>query len=113
MAKYLNVAGTEASVGDTILVYTQINEGEKTRLQIFEGILIAVNNRKENTSFVVRKIATDSIGVERIFPVDSPTVAKIEVKRKGKVKRAKLSYLRGKVGKMATKVKQEVSNTAK
>lgn len=108
MAKYFTYQGKSISVGDVVRVHQKIQEDtEKFRIQIFEGIIIAVNNREKNKSIVVRKMAVGSIGVERIFPVESPNVTKIEVKEKGDVRRAKLFYLRGRVGKKAMKVKRK------
>lgn len=90
-------------VGDTVRVHQSIKEGDKSRVQIFEGVVIAIHKHDDPT-FVVRKIATGGIGVEKIFPLHAPTVVKIEVKKTGFVRRAKLYYLRDRVGKSATKV---------
>ncbi|MFH1577467.1 MAG: 50S ribosomal protein L19 [Candidatus Omnitrophota bacterium] len=90
-------------VGDTVKVMTKIREGDKMRLHPFEGIVIARKGRGYKTSFTVRKISYGE-GVERVFPLHSPRVERIEILRQGKVKRAKLYYLRGRVGKAATKV---------
>ena len=92
------------SVGDTVKVYFRIVEGTTERIQVFEGIVIAKNNVGIRRTFVVRKISY-GVGVERIFPLHSPRIDRIEVVRKGKVRRAKLYYLRSKVGK-AAKVKE-------
>jgi len=103
----------EFEIGDTVKVHYRIVEGEKERIQVFEGIVIALNNKGLSKTFTVRKISFE-IGVERIFPVISPRIAKIEVVRKGKVRRAKLYFLRSRTGKSA-KVKerrQKVSKTA-
>lgn len=95
MANHLTWKETEARVGDLISVYQKIEEEGKTRTQVFEGILIAVRGRGENKSFRVRKISADGVGVERIWPLISPWITKIVVKKKGgKVRRAKLFYLR-------------------
>ena len=93
------------SVGDTISVHQKIVEGDKTRTQIFKGIVIGIKGHEGLKSFIVRKIATASIAVEKIFPLETPTITKIELVKKGKVRRAKLYYLRDRVGKKATKVK--------
>lgn len=106
MAQYLDIQDKKVSIGDTIAVHQNIVEGGKTRVQIFEGIVIAIQNREENKSFTVRKIATNSIGVEKIFPVLLPSIVKVDVKRKGAVRRSKLYYLRGMIGKRASKVKE-------
>lgn len=92
------------SVGDTVKVYFKIVEGTTERIQAYEGLVIAINNSGIRTTFVVRKIAY-GVGVERIFPVYSPKVEKVEVIRKGRVRRAKLYYIRKKLGKRA-KVKE-------
>lgn len=95
------------NAGDTVRVHQEILEGEKKRVQVFEGIVIAVKNRDTGKSFTVRKIGANSIGVEKIFPVQLPSIKKIEVKRQGDVRRSKLYYLRGKIGKAATRVKEK------
>lgn len=88
------------SAGDTLVVQVRITEGERTRLQAFEGVCLARSGAGLNESFTVRKISYGE-GVERVFPVYSPLVEAIEIKRKGKVRRAKLYYLRGLRGKSA------------
>ena len=88
------------SAGDTVRVMVRIKEGERERLQAFEGVVIAKNGGGLNESFTVRKLSFGE-GVERVFPLYSPNVAEIEVKRRGKVRRAKLYYLRGRQGKSA------------
>ena len=93
--------------GDTIRVYQKIQEGEKVRSQIFEGVVLGIRGRGENKSFMVRKIAVGGIGVERIWPVGSPLIEKVVVKKKGKIGRAKLYYLRKRTGKMAVKVEEQ------
>lgn len=95
----------EFGVGDTIKVSTSVKEGEKSRTQIFQGIVIAIRGTGEGRNFIVRKIAVGSIGVEKIFPINTPTVTGIEIVKKGKVRRAKLYYLRDLIGKKATKIK--------
>ena len=91
--------------GDTIRVYQTVREGNKTRIQIFEGLVIRIKGHGGLKSFTVRKIATGGIGVERIFPEESPTVTKVEVTKRGQVRRAHLGYLRSREGKRATGVK--------
>jgi len=86
--------------GDTVVVHVKVVEGDRERLQAFEGVVIARRNAGSNSSFTVRKISYGE-GVERVFPLYSPTVAKIDVKRKGDVRRAKLYYLRNLTGKAA------------
>lgn len=91
--------------GDTVKVHVKVKEGNRERIQIFEGIVIKRQNGGLRETFTVRKIAY-GVGVERTFPVHSPMIDKIEVIRRGKVRRAKLYYLRGRIGKAATKVKE-------
>src|ERR1051325_7431075 len=86
--------------GDTVVVQVKVKEGERERLQAFEGVVIAKRNRGLNSAFIVRKISA-GVGVERTFQVYSPTLDSIEVKRKGDVRRAKLYYLRDRSGKSA------------
>lgn len=107
MSLKFNHQGVVASVGDTIRVHQEITEGESKRVQVFEGIVIAIKNRGRNKSFTVRKIGANNVGVEKIFPVFLPSIKKIEIKRKGKVRRSKLYYLRNKVGKAATRIKEK------
>ncbi|MFA5447967.1 MAG: 50S ribosomal protein L19 [Sphaerochaeta sp.] len=92
------------SVGDTVKVHFRIVEGATTRVQIFEGLVIAKNNGGIRRTFTVRKISY-GVGVERIFPMHSPRVEQVEVIRRGRVRRAKLYYIRKKLGKQA-KVKE-------
>jgi len=96
----------EFNVGDTVKVYGKIKEGNRERIQIFEGIVLKRQGGSNRETFTVRKIS-NGIGVERTWPLHSPNVEKIEVVRRGKVRRAKLNYLRQRVGKKA-KVKELV-----
>lgn len=98
---------TVASIGDTVRVHQEISEGESKRVQVFEGIVIAIKNRGQNKTFTVRKIGANNVGVEKILPVFLPSIKKVEVVRKGKVRRSKLYYLRDKIGKAASKVKEK------
>jgi len=113
MAQYFTYQDESISVGDTVQVHQEITEGDKKRIQIFEGLVIAVRNAGLNKSFTVRKIATGSIGVEKIMPVLMPSIKKITVKRHGEIKRAKLYYLRDKVGKAASRVKERAYQAPK
>ena len=97
----------EFSPGDDIVVQVRVKEGERERLQAFEGIVIAVKNRGINSSFTVRKISHGE-GVERVFQTHSPLIAGIELKRKGKVRRSKLHYLRELSGK-AARIKEKLA----
>lgn len=96
---------TVFNVGDKVKVHQKIIEGKKERISIFEGIVIAIRGQGENKSFTVRRIAAGNIGVERIWPLNSPWINKIEVTKKGRVRRAKLYYLRKRTGKRAAKIK--------
>lgn len=97
--------------GDTIVVQVKVKEGEKERLQAYEGVVIAKRNRGLNSAFTVRKISAGE-GVERTFQTYSPLVASVEVKRRGDVRRAKLYYLRERSGKSA-RIKEKLPNRAK
>lgn len=95
------------NVGDTVKILTKILESpDKVRLHPFEGVVIAKSGSGTNSSFTVRKVSFGE-GIERVFPLYSPSIERIEVLRHGKVKRAKLYYLRGKVGKHATKIEEK------
>ena len=94
------------NVGDTVRVHVRVIEGKRERIQMFEGIVLKKQHGGVNESFTVRKISS-GIGVERTFPVHSPKVAQVDVVRRGKVRRAKLNYLRSRVGK-AAKVKERI-----
>jgi len=96
----------EFSVGDTVKVHNKIKEGNKERIQIFEGTVIKRQGGSNRETFTVRK-NSNGVGVEKTWPLHSPNVAKIEVVRKGKIRRAKLFYLRDRVGK-AAKVKEVI-----
>ena len=93
-------AAADFAPGDTVAVAVRVREGERERLQVFEGVVIARRNRGLNSSFTVRKISHGE-GVERVFQTHSPLIDSIQVKRRGKVRRAKLYYLRGRTGKAA------------
>ena len=96
----------EFAPGDTVVVQVKVREGSRERMQAFEGIVIARRNRGLNSSFTVRKISYGE-GVERVFQAYSPLIGGIQVKRRGKVRRAKLYYLRGRTGK-AARVKEKL-----
>jgi len=98
-------------VGDTVRVHTKVVEGDKERIQIFTGVVIGKRGRGLNETFTVRRISYGE-GVERVFPVHSPRVDKVEVERKGSVRRAKLTYLRKRIGKGAVAVKEKDTTAA-
>lgn len=93
-------------VGDTVKVHVKIREGERERIQVFEGTIIAKKGSGVSETFTVRRVSY-GVGVERVFPVHSPNVAKVELVRSGRVRRSKLYYLRDRVGK-AAKVKEQL-----
>lgn len=93
-------------VGDTVKVHTRVVEGDKERIQVYTGIVIGRKGTGINESFTVRRVSSGE-GVERVFPLHSPRIAKIEVERRGDVRRAKLYYLRNRKGKAATTVKEK------
>ena len=94
------------NVGDTVKVHTKVREGDKERIQIFSGVVIGRRGHGINATFIVRRISYGE-GVERVFPLHSPRVERIEVERQGNVRRAKLTYLRKRLGKGATLVKEK------
>ena len=96
----------EFSVGDTVKLHLKINDGKRERIQIFEGVVIKRQGGSINETLTVRKLS-GGVGVEKTFPVNSPSIEKIEVVRRGKVRRAKLFYLRSRTGK-AAKVKEKI-----
>lgn len=101
----------EFNVGDSVRVHTKVVEGDKERIQAFAGVVIGIRGRGLNQTFTVRRISYGE-GVERIFPTHSPRVDRIEVERAGSVRRAKLTYLRGRIGKGAMAVKEKDQNSA-
>ena len=100
------------NVGDTIAVSQWVKEGDTKRIQIFEGIVIAIRHRAASSSFIVRKISANSVVVERIYPLYSPIIESIKLVSKAKVRRAKLFYLRDLVGKKA-RLREDISAKAK
>jgi large subunit ribosomal protein L19 len=99
------------NVGDSVRVHTKVVEGDKERIQIFAGVVMGKRGGGLNETFTVRRISYGE-GVERIFPLHSPRVDKIEVERQGQVRRAKLTYLRKRIGKGATLVKEKEAKVA-
>ncbi len=110
--KYSKKKLPKFNVGDTVKVHIKIQEGERSRKQIFEGIVISIAGSGIGRSFTVRKISYGE-GVEKVFPLHTPTVEKVEVVREGDVKKAKLYYLRERVGKKATRVKEKIGGSRK
>lgn len=113
MAQSVTHNETTFAVGDTVAVHQKIKEGDKTRTQIFEGVVIAIKNRQNGKSFTVRKIGANGIGVEKIFPLHTPLIDKIERRQVGKVRRAKLYYLRDRVGKAAMNIRKRAPESKK
>lgn len=111
-AKYIKKDVPEFDIGDTVDVHFRIKEEKRTRIQVFSGIVIGRKGTGLNEMFTVRRISYGE-GVERIFPIHSPLIERVEVRKKGSVRRAKLYYLRGKKGKKATKVKEKVAQKEK
>lgn len=107
MAQYLKIRDIDITTGDTVKISEEIIENDKKRVQIFQGIVIAIKNSGVNKSFVVRKLSTNGIGVEKIYPVNLPAIKSVEIVKKGLVRRAKLYYLRNKIGKSAYKIKEK------
>ena len=105
-AEQMDKSVPEFGAGDTVVVQVRVREGNRERLQAFEGVVIAKRNRGLNSAFTVRKISHGE-GVERVFQTYSPLVASIEVKRRGDVRRAKLYYLRGRTGR-AARIKEKL-----
>jgi large subunit ribosomal protein L19 len=109
MANQTLIKDITVSSGDIVRVHQLILEGDKERTQIFEGMVIGIRGRGDNRTFTVRKVATGGIGVEKIFPVISPWISKIEVKKTGHVRRAKLTYVRSKSAKQVAQISQSES----
>lgn len=109
MSQYCTFKGVQVSTGDSLKISQEIVEGDKKRIQLFEGIVIAIKNGGAGKSITVRKLASSGIGVEKIFPLMSPSIKNVELKRVGKVKRSKLYFLRDRVGKAATRIKEEAT----
>ena len=108
-AKHIKKEIPKFDIGDTVDVHFRIQEEKRTRIQVFSGIVIGRKGSGVNEAFTVRRISYGE-GVERVFPINSPLIEDIAVKKKGSVRRAKLYYLRGKKGKKATKVRERVAH---
>src|SRR5512137_3164539 len=109
-AKYLRKDVPDFRAGDTVRVHTKIKEGDKERIQVYEGVVIASSGGSSRAMFTVRKVSY-GVGVERIFPLNSPRIDRIEVVGRGEVRRSRLYYLRGLQGK-AARVQQEEGSAA-
>ena len=107
-AEQMNKEIPDFAPGDTVVVQVKVKEGNRERLQAFEGVVIAKRNRGLNSAFTVRKLSHGE-GVERVFQTHSPSIAEIKVKRRGDVRRAKLYYLRDRTGK-AARIKEKLAN---
>lgn len=107
MALQISFHDQLVSVGDTVKVSQKIKEGEKERLQNFEGVVIAIKGNFGERTVAVRRIAAAGVGVEKIFPVDLPNIEKVAVVKRARVRRAKLYYLRERKGKLALKLKEK------
>ena len=105
-AEYLKDQVDEFNIGDTVKVYFKIVEGQTERIQVYEGLCIAKKNGGVSKTFTVRKMSY-GVGVERVFPLHSPRVEKVEVVRRGKIRRSKLYYIRDRIGK-AAKVAEKI-----
>jgi len=112
MAISATIKDTPVHVGDLVRVHTRVVEGEKDRVQIFEGLVLGIHGRGDDRMFTVRKIATGNIGVERIFPLASPWIVKIDVKKTGRVRRAKLNYVRAKSNRQVSQITTPVGNSS-
>ena len=110
-AEQLRAESLRFKAGDIVKVHTAVKEGGKERTQVFQGIVLGIRGRGLNATFTVRRISYGE-GVEKIFPVNSPNVQKVEVERAGKVRRAKLNYLRKRIGKRATLVPEDKGRTS-
>ena len=109
---FVKKATPEFEIGDTVRVHVKVVEGEKERIQVYEGLVIARKGSGHSETFTVRKVSY-GVGVERIFPIHSPIVSRVEVVRKGRVRRAKLYYLRSKKGKFAKVTEREFTSEGK
>lgn len=98
------IKDTSVHVGDIVQVHLKVVEGEKERIQIFEGMILGIRGRGDNRTFTVRKISSGNIGVERIFPLISPWIVKVTVKKTGQVRRAKLNYVRDQSSRQVSRI---------
>jgi large subunit ribosomal protein L19 len=106
MANSTTICSTPVHVGDLVKLHLKVVEGDKERTQVFEGMIIGIRGRQENMTFRIRKVAAGNIGVERIFPVQTPWITKVELKKPGNVRRAKLYYVREKSARQVAQITQ-------
>jgi large subunit ribosomal protein L19 len=104
MAISTTVQSVQVHVGDLVRLHLKVIEGEKERVQVYEGMIIGIRGRVGDQTMTVRKIASGNIGVERIFPTDSPWITKVEVKKPGSVRRAKLTYVRSQSARQVSQI---------
>ncbi len=109
MAISATIKDTPVRVGDIVRMHLRVVEGDKERIQILEGMVIGIRGRDVNRTMTIRKIASAGIGVERIFLLDSPWISKIEIKKPGKVRRAKLTYVRAQSAKQVAQITRNFS----
>jgi large subunit ribosomal protein L19 len=109
MANQISLLGKVANVGDLVRLHLKVKEGEKERIQVYEGMLIKIRGRQENLTFTVRKIAVGNIGVERIFPANIPSLVKFEIKKPGSVRRSKIYYVRRQTSRQVSQITRERS----
>lgn len=109
MAISIDIKGTAIHIGDLVRVHMRVQEGEKERIQVFEGMVISIKGRGEDKMFTVRKVGAGGIGVERIMSPISPWISKVEVKKPGKVRRSKLYYVRKKSVRQVSQITQQTS----
>ena len=110
--QHLKDQAPEMKPGDTVRVHTRIVEGDRERVQVFQGTIIRLRSGGVNANFTVRRVASDNVGVERTFPIHSPRVEKVQVIRHARVRRARLYYLRGRTGKAARLKSRQDDRTA-
>lgn len=112
MALTVKIKDTSVAVGDTVMIGERFKEGDKNRIQRYQGVVTAIKGNRHDRTVTVRRIAAAGIGVEKIFPVDMPGIASVKVLGQARVRRAKLYYLRDRVGKAALKLKDRPQSSA-
>lgn len=111
MANQVIIKDQIIGIGDRISVHLRIQEDQKSRIQEFEGVVMAIKGNSNTRTITVRKIGAHGVGVERILPVNSPFIEKVDIKAKGSVRRSKLYYLRSRVGRAALRIKEKKAYT--